>query len=32
LFDVDFDKAHELLEEKREIDSQFLTDALHGRN
>jgi hypothetical protein len=32
LFDVDFEKAHELLEEKREIDSQFLTDALHGRN
>jgi hypothetical protein len=29
LYDVDFEKAHGLLNEKRAIDRQFLTDALH---
>lgn len=29
LYDVDFDKAHELLNQKRQKDRQFLTDALH---
>lgn len=29
LYDIDFEKAHELLGQKRQKDRQFLTDALH---
>ncbi len=29
MYDVDFEKAYRLLNEKRAIDRQFLTDALH---
>lgn len=29
LYDIDFDKAHGLLDEKRRQDRQFLADALH---
>lgn len=31
LYDIDFDKAHEILGQKRSMDRQFLTDSLHYR-